>query len=450
MKIDFLLVRPGSDVEEGGFPQHTRPLALGLKARGYQPAILTMVNDLNPIEGVPVFRLDYRDRVTGGERWDSAAAHAYGVSNFRRFAFCESVYVQEEIRPRPHSLLAAEVPAAFAEIGRLFEENDIRCVMHTMMGGEVLREATSIIARARQIPVLYNSTLRYFPNRFLPVKDTRLTVLRKPKIRFADLPAEKQRYIKDYLETKRGAKPVEKDNIIERGFARLVRRFVWEKKFLDPCRLMNGLRRAALFGGFELSKRHWRDPQVGQSYVYYPLQHNDESTIIIGSPDCYRQEYVIEYLSRVLPEGTKLYYKQHPHNPAEASSLRLVRQLASLDNVQLLPLHSNSWDIARDARAVVTLHNTVGFESLLQRKPVIVLGYPAYRGWGVTWDVTDLNDLGDTLDRAMSAEPLSEERLLDFLASFESIHVPGNWFYPPLDPEDMASGVIEIIKGLSV
>lgn len=450
MKIDFLVVRPGPDFGAARpFPDLARPLAEGLCSEGRTAAILTLGAEASPPpDHLRVFRLDYPARVAAGERFDPATAHRYGVTNFRRLAFCEHIYVQVEIRPATLEQLAAQVPASFAEVHRLFEEHEVGCVIHAMMGGEILREVVTSVARRRGIPVLYNSNTRYFGDRVLFVRDTRRTPFTRPRIRFADLPSDKQKRLRDYFHSKQNAKPVEKFYVVERKFLNLVKAFVRERKFMEFRRLLNGIRRARLYGEFLWTKRYWKRPEAGQPYVYFPLQYSNECTIIIGAPQCYDQAGLIDMLSRSLPGGLQLCFKQHPNNPAEGSSLGMIRRSVRLPNAQLLPVSMNSWDVARRAEAVVTIDNTVGFEALLLRRPVVALGYPAYRGWGVTTDVTDLNDLPAALESALAGGELSEERLWDFLASFESVHIEGNWFDPPYDPGVLARTIREQLARL--
>jgi len=442
MKIDFLLVRPGSGVPVEGFPDLAGSLALGLKARGYLPAILTLVEDPMAALDIPVFCLRYRDRITAGERWDPASAHAFGVRNFRRFSACEHGYVQEERRPRPHHLLSAEVPAAFSELEKLFRENEIGCVVHPVIGGEIIREATSLIARARGIPVLCNACTRYFENRTLLVADTKRTLFRRARKRFVDLPETEKSFLREYLESKRACRNVAWYWLQDRSFPKIAAAFIRDRKYTDLNRVLKGLQRTRQHADFQLSKLYWRLPRPEDSYVYFPLQYSRESTIANGCPQCQNQEYILEYLARLLPDNTKLYFKQHPHNPAEGSSLKLIRRVLEAPNAQLVPVHCNSWDLSRKARAVVTIDSSVGYDALLLGKPVVVLGCPSYRGWGVTHDVLDLNDLHEILERAFTRE-LSDEQILDFLASFESIHIKGNWFDEPLNPDEMATGLLE-------
>jgi len=123
----------------------------------------------------------------------------------------------------------------------------------------------------------------------------------------------------------------------------------------------------------------------------------------------------------------------------------LLKTLGRVGRVRIVPPETNKWDILNKASAVVTVFGTTGFQALMLRKPVVVLGGPAYSGWGVTHDVRNLDDLPGVLHRAL-ASTVSEDRLLDFLVSFLSIHVKGDWSKPPYDPAVLAAGVIEMAR----
>lgn len=448
MKIDFLLVRPGPP-HAGYLADRAGPLAAGLKKAGYQPAILTLHDDPHPPEGVPVLRLDYPDRVAAGVRWGPEAAHACGVTNFRHLAFCEDRYIQFEIRPRPYSRLIAEVPAAFAEVERLFEEHDIRRVMHPNMGGEIIRQVVSRVARRRGVPVVYESGTRYFPGKVLLVLDDQATLLSRARRRFDDLPEAKRRQLQAFLEAKRTQKPFVTYGNPKRQFLPLLREFVAKKKFADPRRLLKGFRTARKFAEFRIGQLYWKPADLRAPFVFYPIHFVIESNIILRNPSCFRQEFLIDYISRVLPQDMQLYVKQHPAYTAEGLlSLRAMRALARLGNVRFIPAQTNSFDLVRAARAVVTIHSTAGFEAVLMGRPAVVVGYPPYRGWGVTTDVSNLNDLPAALDTAL-ASAIDEGQVLDFLASFESVHRDGDWYEEPLDPEGMTAAVVRAFQEMT-
>lgn len=434
----------------GGRPDRAGPLALGLRRRGEQPAILTLDDAAGAEEsgGTPVLRLRYPKQVANGKTWCGESAHRHGVHNFRDFAYCEYRYGDFEIRRKPYQLLEAEVPAAFSELEDLFSRHDIRCVVHPNMGGEIVRRAVSRVARARGIPVLYESGTRYFPGKTLLVLDEMGTLLEKPRLRFADQPPAKQKTMREWLDERLSARPRVGYGNVDRRFLPLLGRFVRERKFTDLRRLARGVRTAAQFGGHALTRTLWRPADEGMPFVYYPIHFTVESNIILRNPSLVEQEPLLAYLARILPGGTRLCVKQHPGYSAEGMSYLALRRLARSHGVHILPATENGWEIIGRCRAVVTIHGTAGFEGVLLGRPVIVAGYPPYRGWGVTEDVDSLDELPAALDRAFGTT-LDRGRILDFLVSFESIHAAGDWYAPALDADEMAEAVIAMFGRIS-
>lgn len=442
MTIDCLIVVPSS-FRASYVPDRVGPLLQGLRHRGLRPAVLTLSPDLSPPEDVPVLVLDYPRRVAAGERWDVDVAHRYGVQDFRDFAYCEFRYLQQEVRPRPYSLLMEEVPAAFAEVERLFRAHDIRRVFHPFLGGEIIRRTASAVARGHRVPVLYDSGTRYFPGRLLFVRDDGGALPVRPRVAFRDLAPAAQRRLRAYLEQKRAAEePVRYWRSYDRRLPVLAAAFLARGKFLDPARVRRGLHVARKHLEFAWSKRSWREPDLAADFAFLPLYLSEESNIILRSPQCYDQGSVVESVARALPRGVQLYIKQHPHNPAEFGDLRTIRRASRLENTRVIPIHTRTSEIIRAANIVVAVHGTAGYEAVLLRRPSVVLGFPPYRGWGVTFDVDDLGQLPAVLERALASQT-TEEQVLDFLASFDRVHVPGDWHEPPLDPDVLAGGLLQ-------
>lgn len=440
MKIDYLIVRPGS-ATGGSRPDRAGPLAKGLRTRGCSPAILTLCTEDNEKNGeVPVFSLDYPQQVAEGRRWDESTAFKYGVTNFRWFAYCQSLYERLYVRPKTLDELVPEVPAAFSEVERFFSENEIKHVIHPNMGGEIIRRVVSRVARARGIPVLYESGTRYFEGHSLFVLDEMGSLIERPRLLFREQPERTKRELLEWLDERRSAKPRVKYGSVERRFVPLLKEFLQKGNWRDVRRIRRAVCTSLSFAEHQMTRLLARPLNSGTAYVYYPIHYTIESNIILRSPSLIDQEPLLVYLSKILPQDISLCIKQHPGYRAEGMSFAALRRLVKYHQIHLLPMESNSWDIISGARAVVTIHGTAGFEGLLMRKPVVVLGHPPYRGWGVTEDVQALDDLPQALDRALKTV-LDNERLLDFLVSFRSIHVKGDWYSAPLDGDAMADAI---------
>ena len=444
MKIDYLLVAPGVEFER----PETHPtwaVAEGLARKGCAVAVLTCHDAPPPRLDIPSFQLDYPQRVAAGERWSREVAEGYGAFNLRHLAYCEYSYRQDDLEPKPLAVLVEEAAAAFEAVDTFFRQHEIGCVLHTWMGGEILRQVVARVAAQRGIPSLWQSTYMYFPGRVLFVEDGYMRLPGRPTTRFADLPPAQQEEIRSLVNWYRTTKPVRLASQNRRTFGRLARSFLVEGKFTDVRRIRKGWQRTKTFFAYAWGRRWMRRPDWTRKFVYFPLHWPGESEMLVVNPKCEDQAALCSYMARVLPQDMELWVKPHIANPAEGTPYSVLKTLGRIKNVRIVPPETNTWDILDKASAVITVFGTTGFQALMLRKPVVVLGTPAYSGWGVTWDVKDLNSFSGMLDEALRAEA-TEEQLLDFLASFLSIHVPGDWSRAPFDPDVLAQGVIEMSR----
>jgi len=137
--------------------------------------------------------------------------------------------------------------------------------------------------------------------------------------------------------------------------------------------------------------------------VFFPLHNPFDMQILVRAPHCFRQEYVVEMISRALPQGVRLFVKEHPVSIGWYS-FRALRKCAGLPNVVLLHPRESSHEVVRRCRAVITINSKVGYEALAYYKPVITLGASFYRGHGATFDVSDPADIAPTIKRVFAAE----------------------------------------------
>jgi capsule polysaccharide export protein KpsC/LpsZ len=130
----------------------------------------------------------------------------------------------------------------------------------------------------------------------------------------------------------------------------------------------------------------------------------------------------VEQLAGSVPKGFMLYVKEHPAAVGGHSVARL-KQLLLLRNVRLLHPRLNSYDIIRNSACVVTINSKVGFEAIMQQKPVVVLGKSFYKNKGVTVDVNDLSKLSDAINTAVNMKVDSHKRVSLLNSAF-------GWSYP--------------------
>ncbi|WP_306168714.1 hypothetical protein [Halomonas sp. MMSF_3323] len=164
------------------------------------------------------------------------------------------------------------------------------------------------------------------------------------------------------------------------------------KMFLRSCKRKVRANRLSRF--YEL-------PVPGENYFLYPLHYHPESSTSILSGS-YLDEYeVIRNIAFNLPEGTRLYVKDHS-SAYGLPSLSFYEKLCRLPNVRLLSHKENTKKLIRGSLAVTTLTSTVGYESLLMNKKVLLFGSVFYQGHKNVVKVYDLEGLNSKLNELCS------------------------------------------------
>lgn len=198
-----------------------------------------------------------------------------------------------------------------------------------------------------------------------------------------------------------------------------------------------GRRRDQVYGAAEMALRERINgmllPSLGASerlcrderYLFFPLQFPYETRLTVFSPQFFRQEFIIEYLSRILPSNCSLFVKQHPNHqgfPDPATFYRLSRS----PNVQFLHPAMNAHDVIAASEGVIVTNNTPGFETLYHRKPLFTLGRAFYSETPAATPVHDLASLPRLLERHLGTTVPEENAIASVHslaeASFEGDH----------------------------
>lgn len=234
-------------------------------------------------------------------------------------------------------------------------------------------------------------------------------------LRVADspLPSDAQAQVEAYLQKVyqqrlspvRFWKPQITGNRVKRLFDEVKREIVVEKGEHDHFTPRKWVKEYFL----RLIKRpiitpRYEDPVPGEKYIFFPLHVPDDAQLTVRAPYYQNQAALLRWVVRSLPDGYKLYIKEHPAFIAKYM-LNTYRQFDSLPHTRLISPYVHPHDIIQQAQAVITINSTAGFESLLFHKPVIVLGPVSYRGYGATIDVTNLAELPEAVKQSLEAPP---------------------------------------------
>jgi len=204
-------------------------------------------------------------------------------------------------------------------------------------------------------------------------------------------------------------------------------------------------------------KFYYDTPKQTDKYFYYPLHIENDAQLIVRAPHFSNQYFLIEYLSKCIPFGYKLYVKSHPNNVG-GMQIKQLKKLKKLSNVVLIPPKTNSHDIIQNCSGIIAINSTVGLEGILHKKPVINLGKVFYDISGLTWKVKDLYELPVIIKKALEKNIVDDKKLLRFINAYLTIIRKGHTLFykktmhqatPEENISRVADGIMQKFKEVS-
>lgn len=373
---------------------------------------------------------------------DSALAEVhdkYGLYSIRNFYLTETIYKQHfkdfysVTNDYESDDLLIKTIYTIGVIDQFLQKNNVKYFVHLNFGGEIVRRAAYCVGNKNGVKSLYF--------KILPIKDHFAINSNEDDIienlvikKYEDLSQEEidraYQYLEKFLDNKQMISYpfTHGDNI----FKRVKRKYKLDKQL--------GTSRTEMFCDYVLNIKHalkrpivaskykqlWQSPNPSEKYVFFPLHYHKESILTIRNQQFWKQEWIVEYCARVLPDNYKLYVKPHPHWPY-SFPYESLKQISQISNVRLINPSSNSHDLIKKSSAVIVIASSTGFESILYQKPVVCLGKVYYRGYGLTIDVDNLWNLPNAIQMALGTS-LPEKDTIRFIAGFQSCYRGKNMF----------------------
>lgn len=158
------------------------------------------------------------------------------------------------------------------------------------------------------------------------------------------------------------------------------------------------------------------NPALPERFVFLPFQVRKDSQLIVHSPlvgnDMARVLGLLHgALAQVDPQ-MRIVVKFHPRENPKVLA-RCVEMMRQYPDVLFIRRHRLT-ELLEKAKAVVTVNSTVGFEAFIYDTPVIALGRNFYTAPGLVEQVQQIEQLPETLRRAL-VEPVDRERRRSFL-----------------------------------
>ena len=164
-------------------------------------------------------------------------------------------------------------------------------------------------------------------------------------------------------------------------------------------------------------------------YVFFPLHKEPENTMLVFSRPYLNQIEVIRNIGQSIPVGMTLVVKEHPVSVG-GRPLSYYRKLLAIPNVRLADPGLAAPLLITNAKLVASIAGSLGWESILRRKPVVIFGQTPYGFLPDTMVrcVADLHQLGEVIADLMEGYEYQDEAVAAYVAATMSESAPVNLY----------------------
>ena len=166
-------------------------------------------------------------------------------------------------------------------------------------------------------------------------------------------------------------------------------------------------------------------------YYYYPLHTEPEAAVLYRGDGIYENQVkLIENIAEQLPPQCYLYIKDHPHRPAFEDIIYYDR-IRLIPNVKLIHPSVIGMSITANARGIITINGTSGFEALLLNKQVYTFGNVYYNLSNRVLNIRNIRDLRSILYENYNKTFNDDDDLRKFVLAFlKSSHEGFTSYFP--------------------
>jgi hypothetical protein len=167
-------------------------------------------------------------------------------------------------------------------------------------------------------------------------------------------------------------------------------------------------------------------PALNIPFIYFPMNINEESSLLHYAPFFTNQLEVIRYIAKSIPIDHLLYVKEHI-----AAGLRFwnhidyYKEIIELPNVKLIHPKFDNNTLIKNSKLVITLRGTSNLKAVEFGKPTITFGKQPYQIIPSVFGVESLNSLPKLIETALKSkiEPLDVKK-------FESLFESNDYVFP--------------------
>jgi len=140
-------------------------------------------------------------------------------------------------------------------------------------------------------------------------------------------------------------------------------------------------------------------------FIYFPLQHEPERTILYGAPFWTNQVEVIRHIAKSIPVGYKLFVKEHFSMKILAwRPKNFYHEIVEMPNVVLLHPSVNPEEILKNCAMVAAITGTTALEAGFFNKPSIVFAKLIFSYLPFVYHVKNIDELPDIIRKILKTK----------------------------------------------
>jgi hypothetical protein len=163
-------------------------------------------------------------------------------------------------------------------------------------------------------------------------------------------------------------------------------------------------------------------PVPGEKYILCALHYQPEETTSPSGDIFVNQTLCIETILRNTPEEIYVYVKEHSSQFDMLGQTSRIKEhyldLIKNPRVRLIPVDYDTFELVDGSLAVSTVTGTIGWESVMRRKPVIMFGMSWYERIPGVIRITDSASAERMYDFILNYE-FDEQKILAYLMAFK-------------------------------
>jgi hypothetical protein len=171
-------------------------------------------------------------------------------------------------------------------------------------------------------------------------------------------------------------------------------------------------------------------------YILFYLHYEPDLSTIVWAPYIKNQLEAIKNISFSIPNGYKLYIKEHPLSVGTRDR-GFYKTIVSNHNVKLINSSFDGKKLLENTDCVVTITGSIGNEAMYFNKPIITLGNVYYNDFIGTKNVTDFSKLKEEILKSIKDKNYTEKDVEIFIIKLLAFTYEGDYYKTVVNPENL-------------